>query len=88
MNKIINEGYINKIKNRIFGVLCEYEKENSEWESYLDSILVELNGIPEESKTINFYIIWHKLTSARYLSYKYFRKTIFDVMSLLSKWEV
>lgn len=84
INPLVAEGYINKMKNRLYGCLCEYEK-NGEWESYLDNILIEFMGLPEENKTIHYYTIFYKLSSCRYLSYKYFRKTIFDVMSLLSK---
>lgn len=83
-NKKILEGNANKLKNRLFGVLCEFEKDGT-WEEYLDSIIVELLGIPEEQRTINYYIIFHKVSACRYLNHKYLRKTIFDVMSLLSK---
>lgn len=82
--EVMREGYYNKLKNRLFGCLCEREADR-EWESNLDAILIELMGLPEEQKSINFYIIYYKLSSCRYLSYKYFRKTIFDVMSLLGK---
>ena len=78
------EGYRNKLKNKLFGLLCEYEK-GGEWESYLDTIIVELNGIPEDQQTINYLTLSHKVNSLRYLSYEYFRKTIFDCMNLLSK---
>ena len=84
MNKEIQEAYNNKIKNKLFGLLCEYEK-NREWEKFLDSIVIELNGIPEERRTINYYVLIYKLTSLRYLSYPYFRTTIFDCISLLGK---
>lgn len=83
-SNMVREGYINKLKGRVYSLLCEYERDQ-EWESFLDSILVELNGWEEERKTINFFIIWYKLSSSRYLSYPYFRKTMFDVMTLLSK---
>lgn len=46
MIKDIEEGYNNRLKNKLFGLLCEYEK-NGEWESFLDSILIELYGVPE-----------------------------------------
>ena len=82
--KEMREGYYNKLKNRLFGCLCEREAER-EWEANLDSILVELMGMSEEQKTINFYIIYYKLSSCRYLSFKYFRKTIFEVMNLLGR---
>lgn len=78
------EGYNNKLKNKIFGLLCEYEKDR-EWESFLDSILTELLGWDEEEKTINYYILFYKLSSLRFLRYEYFRKTIFDCMNLIGK---
>lgn len=78
------EGYLNKLKNKYYGLLCEYEKDR-EWERFLDAILVELRGFDEDSKTINFYELFYKTASLRYLSYKYFRTTIFECMSLLSK---
>lgn len=82
----IEEGYNNKLKNKLFGLLCEYEK-NREWEKFLDAILIELNGFPESARTINFYILYFKINSLRYLNYKYFRSTIFDCMNLISKGE-
>ena len=78
------EGYNNNLKNRLFGLLCEREKEG-EWEKFLDSIVIELMSYPEEEKTINYYRLFTKVSSLRYLSYKYFRTTVFDCMSLLSK---
>ena len=78
------EGYNNNLKNRLFGLLCEYEKSN-EWEKFLDSILIELMSYPEERRTINYYRLYIKVASLRFLSYEYFRKTVFDCMSLLSK---
>ena len=80
----INEAYSNKLKNKLFGLLCEYEKDR-EWEKFLDSILIELMGVKEENKTINYYILFTKISSLRYLRYEYFRNTIFDCMSLLGK---
>ena len=80
----IKEAYNNKLKNQLFGLLCEYEKER-EGESFLDSILIELMGFDESAKTINYYKLFHKVSSLRYLSYKYFRTTIFDCMNLISK---
>jgi hypothetical protein len=80
----VKEGYYNKLKNKLFGLLCEYEK-NRDWEKFLDSILIEISGFSEEERTINYYILYHKLSSLRYLNYKYFRTTIFDCMDLLGK---
>lgn len=78
------EGYNNKLKNKLFGLLCEFEKSR-EWEKFLDSILTELMGIDEERKTINYYILYAKISSLRYLRYEYFRTTIFDCMNLVTR---
>ena len=80
----VEEGYANKLKNKLFGLLCEYEK-GREWEKFLDSILIELEGFDINERTINYYTLYHKLASLRYLRYEYFRNTIFDCMTLLSK---
>ena len=78
------EGYNNKLKSKLFGLLCEFEK-NGEWEKFLDSIIIELLGFPEESRTINYYILLSKISSLRYLCYEYFCSIIFIFMSLLGK---
>lgn len=80
----VEEGYINKLKNRLFGLLCEREKER-DWENFLDAILIELLGWPPERKTINFYTLYYNLSSLKYLNYKMFRKTIFTCMDILGK---
>lgn len=84
MNNESYEGYINKLKNRLFGLLCEREK-NGEWEKFLDSILIELYSFPDERKTINYYTLYAKLSSLKYLRYDYFRSTIFSCMFILEK---
>jgi hypothetical protein len=73
-----------RLKSQLYGLLCEYEKDR-DWTAFLDSIIIELIGIPEEEKTASYYILFHKISSLRYLSYKYFRTTIFDCMNLISK---
>ncbi len=83
---VVKEGYGNKLKNKLFGLLCEFEK-GREWEKFLDSIIIELLGYSDDEKTINYYILFHKISSLRYLRYEYFRSTIFDCMSLISKEE-
>lgn len=84
MKKEFAEGYINKLKSKLFGLLCEFEK-NGEWEKFLDSIITELLGFPEDLRTINYYILLAKISSLRYLRYEYFRNTIFSCMALLGK---
>ena len=84
INAQIKEAYNNKLKSKLFGLLCEREK-GREWEKFLDTILLELMGYSEEEKTINYYIIFHKLSALKYLRYEYFRSTIFDCMDLISR---
>lgn len=83
-NKDIREACDNKLKSQLFGLLCEYEK-GRDWEAFLDSITIELLGYSESERTVNYYRLFHKISSLRYLSYKYFRTTIFDCMNLVSK---
>ena len=85
--KEAQEGYNNKLKNKLFGLLCEYEKGGT-WEPYLDAIQIELMGFKEEDRTINYYTLCNNVNALRYLSYKYFRKTIFDCISLLGKTKI
>ena len=76
------EGYKNKLKGRLYGLLCEREKVG-EWEKFLESITLELIGLGANS--INWWSLIGKMSSLRYLSYEYFRKTIFECMNLVSR---
>jgi hypothetical protein len=78
------EGYTNKLKNKLFGLLCEYERDG-EWEAFLESILTVHLGWEEDGRTINYYILYYKLSSLKFLRYEYFRKTIFDCINLVDK---
>lgn len=84
MKNEVYTGYLNKLKNKIYSLLCEQEK-NGEWEKFLDSIICELIGFNESQKTINYYILLSKLSSLRFLRYEYFRKTIFECIGLIDK---
>lgn len=75
-------GYLDKLKNKLYGLLCEKEKDG-EWEKFLDTLFIELSGFPEHNRTINYYSLLYKLSSLRYLDYKYFRRTIFECMNLI-----
>lgn len=79
------EGYKNKLVDRLYGVLCEKEKDG-EWEKFLDTIIVEIYGIG--ANTINFWTLIGKLNMLHFLNYKFFRKTIFECMNLVSGLEV
>ena len=80
------EAYNNKLKSKLYGLLCEYER-GRDWQGFLDSILIELEGFDVDERTIDYYSLYHKLSSLKYLNYTYFIKTIFDCMSLLSRGE-
>ena len=82
--EIIIEANKDKLKKRLYGLLKEREK-NGEWEKFLDTILIELEGYNDSSKTIDYYTLYTKLSSCRYLSYKYYRKTIFECMNLFDR---
>lgn len=82
--KDIKNGYYNKLNSKLYGLLCEFEKDG-EWEAFLDSILLELMGIKEENRTIDYYILTNKLSTLRYVKYQYFRSIIFDCMTLISR---
>lgn len=84
METPVKEAYNNKLKSKLFGLLCEREK-GRDWEKFLDSILVELMGYSDEEKTINYYILFHKISTLKYLRYEYFIGVIFDCMDLISK---
>ncbi len=79
------DGYKNKLKGRLYGLLCEREKDG-EWQKFLDSIIIELQGLGANS--INFWALIGKLNSLKHLSYEYFRKTVFQCMNLVGGLEV
>lgn len=82
----VNNAYLNKLKSKLFGLLCEREKKR-EWEKFYDNIIIELMGFPEENKTINYIMLVYKLSACKYLTYEYFRTTIFECMNLIGKLE-
>ena len=84
MYEPIFDAYKNKLKGRLYGLLCEREKDG-EWEGFLDSLLIELRGLGPNS--VNWFSLIGKLSELRYLSFKYFRKTIFECMHLVSDLE-
>lgn len=76
------EGYKNQLKNKLYGLLCEREKQG-EWEAFLNTILIEL--MPDDNASINQITLFAKLSKLKFLEYKWFRKTIFDCINLISK---
>lgn len=82
--KEITSDYKKRLRNKLYGVLCEREK-NREWKKFLDSIIIELMGIDEELRNIWYYVLLYKLNSCRFLDYEYFRTTILECMSIFDK---
>lgn len=78
----IKIGYLDKLKGKFFGLLREREKQG-EWESFLETIEIELIGLEEQLASINYYELRAKVSSLRYLKFSCFRKTIFDCMNLV-----
>lgn len=87
VKQTLQEAYQNKMKKKLYGLLREREK-NGEWEKFLDTIIIELLGYKDEQKTIEYYTLLSKLSSCRYLSFKYYRKTIFECMNLFDRIDV
>lgn len=83
----IKEAYREKMKKKLYGLLREREKDG-EWEKFLDTIIIELLGYNESSKTIDYYILLNKLCACKYLSFKYYRKTIFECMNLFDRVDI
>lgn len=82
MIDVTYQGYTDKLKGRLYGVLCEKEK-NGCWEKFLDTIIIELMG-NEKAQSINYWALLAKLNSLKFLSYDYFRKTIFECINLIN----
>ena len=78
-------GYKDKLKSRLYGLLCEREKDG-EWEKFLDSLIIELVGLGAGS--INWWPLLGRLAMMRYLSYEYFRKNIFECINLVGRLEI
>ena len=83
-NKRKQQAYRYKLKNRLYGLLCEREKEG-EWEKFLDGLLIELYQFDDDKKTINYYRLIEKMSKMKYLRFSYFRPLIFECMNLIDK---
>ena len=87
----MDERFVDKhkevLKNRLYGLLCEREKDGS-WEDFLDNILLDLNNFNEKDRTYEYYVLVSKLSSCRYITYKYYRKVIFECMNLIDRMDV
>lgn len=80
MSDVTFDGYKDKLKGRLYGLLCEREK-NGEWEKFLENITIELMGY--ECQSINYWTLRGKLGALKFLTYPFFRKTIFECINLV-----
>ena len=87
ISKEISEGYKNKLKGQIYKLL-PLREEKGQWVKFLDTLMLELYGMSEESESINFIILIAKLQSARYTNFFYFRKTILECINLVDTIEL
>ena len=87
VKEVYQEAYKDRMKKKLYGLLREREKDG-EWEKFLDTILIELLGYKDEQKTIEYYTLYNKLSACRYLSFKYYGKTIFECMNLFDRIDV
>lgn len=81
--------YIKQKKNQVFKLL-PLKEENGEWELQLNTLLIELGGLNRETPAqdaIALTII-SKLSGLRDKDLEFFlyRKTVFEVISLLEEW--
>ena len=81
--------YIKQKKNQVFKLL-PLKEENGKWELQLDTLLIELGGLNRETPAqdaIALTII-SKLSGLRDKELEFFlyRKTVFEVISLLEEW--
>lgn len=73
-----------KLKNKIYGLLCEREKGGN-WEEFLNNILIELGNYENKELNIFYYVLYSKLSLSKYLSLKYFKKIIFECINLVER---
>lgn len=82
MEQFIVEGYKKKLVNKLYALMCERETEG-EWEKFRDSIFIELMGQEALLESISYWELLGKLGALKYLSWFWFRKTIFECISIV-----
>lgn len=87
VNQSVFEGYKNKLANKLYGLLCEREKDGK-WEEFLRNIHIELFGLMDSMQAIQYWELMAKVGSLYMLNYKYFRQTIFDCINLVKELEL
>ena len=81
--------YIKQKKNQVFKLL-PLKEENGEWELQLNTLLIELGGLNRETpaQDVIALTIISKLSGLqdKELEFFLYRKTVFEVISLLEEW--
>lgn len=85
LSKATFDGYKNKLKGRLYGLLCEREKDG-EWEKFLESLTIEIYGLG--ANCINWWSLIGKINMLKYLSYEHFRRVIFECINLVGGLEI
>lgn len=84
ITKSFVNGYKNKLINNIFKLLGLRE-DRKDWMSHLDTIIMELYGLQSQHPSINLWELIAKLSVAKFLAFKYYRKTVFECISIVEK---
>lgn len=71
-----------ELKKKIYNIL-KLKESGGNWEVVLDEVLCLL--LDAKNKNSSYYRIYGKLSSCRYLEYKYFRSFIFDAIGELTR---
>lgn len=87
INVSVFEGYQNRIASKLYGLLCEREK-NGNWEDFLKNIHVEVLGLMDLVQSIRYWELLAKIGALRLLNYKVFRETIFNCIELVKELEL
>lgn len=81
--------YIKQKKNQVFKLL-PLKEENGQWHNQLSSLLLELGGLKEQTEEEDVVVISiiAKLSALEdeSLEFVVYRKTVFEIISLLEEW--
>jgi hypothetical protein len=79
--------YLRKTKNDIFKLL-PLREEGADWKKHLDTIILELSGLRKLTNMVALISIISKLEAIKTeLDFFVYRKTIFEVLSILDGME-
>lgn len=87
INTTVFKGYQNKVASKLYGLLCEREK-NGNWEDFLKNIHIEVLGLMNIVQSIHYWELLAKVGALRWLNYKAFRETIFNCIELVKELEL